>query len=248
MLMMSIRPVKTEEYSTLLSNPVFSGVEFKELSQEPLQADRATHCVQGEHQALVSALELAVFAREYDIYSVGSLTRTIALYYYENGEWLVAFNDDEKNIFPTRAPEGRRNHEVFSSWRCGKDEPEIAAMIVSARRDNRIVEVPTKMYLDLSLDPSDPKSFEKDPLTRAILGKYAREQTEVYRRQGAQQGIIRYLHPHRLKELALGEDNVEVRLVAISGVEPALLANYRFSERGYARTVAHPRSFREYQT
>ena len=217
---MTLQLINQPDYT--IDTPGFAHAVFTAESSNDLTLPEAVAFARDRHSILQSAREAVAFrlaaggahgANKYQV------TRTSALYFQDNQEFYVAFDDDPaQNILLTRAQEGYDAHSSAGRWLVKKSDPLIRGALQRAAKADRIVPVPLENTVRLSTTTRNGASeYGASKLVRATIGDLAERYAGFLQQQGYRQGYEWLLTPANLAQLGIDRDHVEIRRVGVGG-------------------------------
>ena len=187
------------------------------------------------------------------------LTRTVALYFWDDWKPFVAFDDDVKGIIVKMAKEGaeqaaRCKMEARKKYDCSllfaPEDADVVASIARARESGRVVSLEgtdgyNGWYM-LPLHATFRKSpFGKDSLVQAMLGDISETYAQALYSNGFKRdAMIHFLGPWKFQG-----NVVDARPVVLQAYKPSLDVHASLldfsSASGVARGVYNPSAFKK---
>jgi hypothetical protein len=225
---MTLKLINQPEYT--IDTPGFEHVVFTAGSSNYLALPQAVAFARDRHSVLQSALEAVAFrfaAGGDDGANNYQTTRTSALYFQDNQEFYVAFDDDPaQNILLTRAQEGYDAHSSAGKWLVKKSDPLIAGALQRATKADRLVPVPLENAVRYSTATRNGTSeYGTSKLIRATIGDMADRYAGFLRQNGYRQGYELLLTPANLEQMGVDPYHVEVRRVGVGGSDYNVMGN-----------------------
>jgi hypothetical protein len=172
------------------------------------------------------------------------VTRTAAIYFERDGKYYVAFDDDRNpthNILLSRAQGGYDAHNLRDRWLVKKDDPIIKAMLATAKRHERIVEVSKSPLSFSTIAYNGISAYGMSNVIRATLhgARCLVKATLIRPQTDPAERYARFLHDHHYAKgfeyllplaafphLGVDENTVEVRRVGLGGLGDCLYNLY----------------------
>ncbi|MBI4739466.1 hypothetical protein HY772_08060 [Candidatus Woesearchaeota archaeon] len=206
-----------------LDLPGFEGVEFTESSKEVLIWPAAVKFAADQNAVLQSVREAGAFrieAERKDNADYYQATRTSAVYFKDDSNFYVAFDDAPKssqNIILERVREGYDASFNGREWILPKTDRHIAQILKRAEKSDRVIPV-VESLLELMTKASTLSSeFGSNDTVQALFGDVAEPYARMLHKHEYQTGLVYLLAP-KILDRHVDAQSALVRPVGIGGV------------------------------
>ncbi len=218
---------RIDDHTSRIDNPAFQNVVFSaDSSPGYLGWPSAVAFARERNAVLQSAREAAAFrieANGQDDANQYCITRTVVAYFKDGDTWRAAIDDSadsEQNILLARADEGYNAHKAGNNWLVPKSDMYMKGLLERAGRAGRIVPVPESRLELATRAASGSSPFGQHVSSAAIFGTDIAEAYAGFLNQNrCLTGEVYSLTAKTLEGMNIGDENTEIRLVGLGGVD-----------------------------
>jgi len=208
------------------NTPMIPLDEYTQMSDETLVLPAAVDFSLSQGSVLQSAREAVQFRMETGKSDLNYYysTRTVAIYFKEDGKYFVAFDDNPfENILLSRAQEGCESHRSKDSWVVSTNDPLVRSAILRAKKSNRVIEVAS------SSERSDALAA-----STCIIGDISEKYNKWLQKQGYNGTKVWNLTTSNCQGKLVNERQAEIRLLGV-GIFTDLDADWQCDGGSWAR-------------
>lgn len=231
---MAIEFIREPTYK-ITGQPSLEGLTFTGRSKDYLTWPKAVQfCADNKSilQSLREAVGFRVNANGADDADKYQATRTVAVYFTQDGKRYVAFDDiadPKQNIILARAQEGYDACQKNNVWHLPMKDKHVKQIMARAEKDGRLIEVTKEQEWPLK------DTYATQPIVKASMGDMAEANAQFLIGKGYKNGCV--WTPDQTSE-----DKADVRAVGLGGGDCYIYlyivgANWLFSSGGRARGV-----------